>query len=311
MQKLEWFFKPLSIFIFSLLALGLSLFIYIRSYLQVNDAFRNFVMKNKLNPDVLTATDSWIVILTLSILMGVIIAGLILIFTYYSKIIQLYRMQQNYINGFTHELKTPIASLQLFLNTFQKHELDRKDQLKYIDFMLKDTQRLANNVDEILNLSKLEEKRYNFSPSYIDIKKEIQSYIDNNEHQFENMVINFEGEGIYETSVDTQLLKLVVMNLIVNSYHHNSKDNKTLTISIEKRSKYFRITFKDNGDGIDDKNFKKVFKKFYQGDNSAKGSGLGLYLVQTVMKALGGSAFIKESTLSVGTSICIDIPIKE
>ena len=125
------------------------------------------------------------------------------------------------------------------------------------------------------------------------------------------MVINFEGEGIYETSVDTQLLKLVVMNLIVNSYHHNSKDNKTLTISIEKRSKYFRITFKDNGDGIDDKNFKKVFKKFYQGDNSAKGSGLGLYLVQTVMKALGGSAFIKESTLSVGTSICIDIPIKE
>lgn len=311
MLKLSWFFRPLFIFIASLLALGLSLFIFIRSYLQVNDALRNFVIKSKVNPETLANTDSWLIILTLSILVGLIIAGLILIFVYYSKIIQLYRMQQNFINGFTHELKTPIASLQLFLNTFQKHELPRQEQLKYIDYMLNDTLRLANNVDEILNLAKIEEKRYDFSLIFTNLEEEISKHIQSNQHQFENFNIELTASGNMETYVDTQLFKLVVMNLIVNAYNHNSKAEKKLEIILKQNQKKIEILFKDNGNGIDDKDHKKVFKKFYQSGHSAKGSGLGLYLVQTVSKALGGSIQLKESELGKGSTFLIELPIKE
>ena len=219
-------------------------------------------------------------------------------------------MQQNYINGFTHELKTPIASLQLFLNTFQKHELSREEQLKYIGYMLNDTQRLADNVDEILNLAKLEDKRYDFNPSYIDLKREISTCVKVNLHQFETMVITLTGEDSYFTSIDLNLFKLVVMNLIVNAYNHNDKPAKELEIFFSKSNKKVEILFKDNGNGIDESQFKKVFKKFYQVGKSVKGSGLGLYLVHVVTKALNGSITITESKVGVGTTFSLMLPIK-
>jgi len=118
MIKSRWFFHPLFIFIFSLVALALSLFIYIRSYLQVNYALQEVVHKYNLNAGQMLETETWVLILTLSLLVAVILGGLLIIYIYSQKIIQLYRLQQNFINGFTHELKTPIASLQLFWKRF-------------------------------------------------------------------------------------------------------------------------------------------------------------------------------------------------
>ena len=73
---------------------------------------------------------------------------------------QLYRMQNNFINNFTHELKTPVTSLQLYLQTFSRYELSREDQLKYIGYMLTDVNRLTENINRMLNLAKLESKSY-------------------------------------------------------------------------------------------------------------------------------------------------------
>src|SRR5690606_37488781 len=162
-SKSNWLLRPVTIFIFSLIALGTSLYLYISSYLRVNDAFASFVRKHNLDARQLLDSHAWVTILVLSVLVGAIILGFTLVFIYYQKLIQLYRMQQNFINGFTHELKTPIASIRLFLDTFARHELPRAEALKYLDFMRKDTDRLASNVDQILNLSKIEEKKYGLS----------------------------------------------------------------------------------------------------------------------------------------------------
>ncbi len=81
-------------FIFSLLALALSLFLYIRSYLQVNEALQEVVLKYNLNSKQMFQGETWVLILTLSLLVSVILAGLLIIYIYYQKMIQLYRLQQ-------------------------------------------------------------------------------------------------------------------------------------------------------------------------------------------------------------------------
>ena len=191
MIKSRWFYHPLFIFIFSLIALGSSLIIYIRSYLRVNAALEDVVIKYNLNSSNMMDTETWVLILTLSLLVAVILAGLLIIYIYYQKMIQLYRLQQNFINGFTHELKTPIASLQLFLETFTRHELPRVDQLKYLEYMKRDTLRLSENVNRILNLGRLEDR--NFKADFIeqDLVILIEQFLENTPHLFEEGKVTF------------------------------------------------------------------------------------------------------------------------
>lgn len=98
--------------------------------------------------------------------------------------IQLYRLQQNFINGFTHELKTPIASLQLFLETFSRHELERTEQLRYLEYMKRDTKRLSDNVNRILQLGRLEARDVKAEFRDEDVVSVINDFIKNTPHLF-------------------------------------------------------------------------------------------------------------------------------
>ena len=138
MNQSRWFFHPILIFIISILALGSSLILYIYWYIEVSAGLNQVVRKFNLDSDKILTAQTWVVILVLSLLVGLILLGMFLIFVYSQKMVQLYRLQHNFINNFTHELKTPVASLSLYLETFQKYELQRDDQLKYIGYMLSD-----------------------------------------------------------------------------------------------------------------------------------------------------------------------------
>ncbi len=285
MIKSRWFYHPLFIFIFSLLALALSLFLYIRSYLQVNEALQQVVVKYNLNAKQIMQGETWVMILILSLLVTVIIAGLLIIYIYYQKMIQLYRLQQNFINGFTHELKTPIASLQLFLDTFARHELKREDQLKYIDFMKRDTKRLSDNVLRILQLGRLEDRHVKTEFKDEDLVVLIENFIKNTPHLFE------EGKVLFVTSLkshsmqlDSALIEMLIMNMVTNGFIYNKSNEKIVTIKLYREKKNLILEFTDNGIGLEKSEYKKIFKKFYQVGKSAKGNGLGLYIVSSIVR---------------------------
>ncbi|MBP9681788.1 MAG: HAMP domain-containing histidine kinase [Bacteriovorax sp.] len=285
MIKSRWFYHPLFIFIFSLIALGSSLIIYIRSYLRVHAALEEVVIKYHLNSAGLLETETWVLVLILSLLVAVILAGLLIIYIYYQKMIQLYRLQQNFINGFTHELKTPIASLQLFLETFSRHELSREDQLKYLEFMKRDTVRLSENVNRILNLGRLEDRNFKADFQRQDLVKLIEHFLKNTPHLFE------EGKVSFHTNVtsvvmpiDTALFEMLLMNLITNALIYNKSIDKSVEITLTAQGNNLILDVLDNGIGIEKDQVKKIFKKFYQIGKSTKGSGLGLYIVQNIAR---------------------------
>ena len=123
MNPPRWFLHPILIFLLSIAALGMSLFLYIYWYMEASSGLRSVIERFNLDPGQVLRSDTWMVIMILSLLVGVILMGIFGIFVYSQKTLQLYRLQNNFINNFTHELKTPVTSLKLFLQTFSKHDL--------------------------------------------------------------------------------------------------------------------------------------------------------------------------------------------
>ena len=156
----KWFFHPILFFVFSIVALVVSYFLYIYWYIEISTGLESITRRFNLEPGQIFKAEAWVVILVLSILVGIILMGIFTIFVYNQKTLQLYRLQRNFINNFTHELKTPVTSLKLYLETFRKHHLSREDQLKYINYMIHDADRLSDNISQILNLAKFESKTF-------------------------------------------------------------------------------------------------------------------------------------------------------
>ena len=111
MRRGSWLFHPISIFVFSTVALVLSLFLYIYWYVEVSTGLEAMVRKLNLEPVQVLAPQTWFVVLVLSILVGIILMGIFTIFVYNKKTIQLYPLQHNFINNFNNELRTPVKSL--------------------------------------------------------------------------------------------------------------------------------------------------------------------------------------------------------
>jgi two-component system phosphate regulon sensor histidine kinase PhoR len=315
MDRSKWFFHPILILVVSILALGTSLILYIYWYIEVSAGLKRVVRRFNLDAGQILTAQTWVVILVLTILVGLILLGLLTIFVYSQKMVQLYRLQHNFINNFTHELKTPTASLRLYLETFQKHELARTDQLKYIEFMLSDVNRLSDNVSRILNLARIESKSFNSDFSWMDPLGLIHRFLDHNRHLFSNCDIQAEcqPENQLYCNLNPSLFEILLMNLLTNAVKYNASHRPKIHITLESRGNRLRILFRDNGIGFDRRERKKIFKKFYQvgrsEDMSAKGSGIGLYLAQSIARIHKGRLKASSDGPGKGAVFALTLPL--
>lgn len=285
----------------TLIAIGGAFLLFVRSYLRVSDTLIAFLNKYDVDPARFFDIQTWVLILLISILMTGIIFGVLLIFIYYQKLIKLYRFQQNFINGFTHELKTPIASLRLYLDTFKKYELERSEQIKYLDFMLQDTDRLALNVSQILNLSKLEDKKTLKNLELLELRQFIEEFLQKNPQYFSELKITINPtEQEFYTHIDRELFEVVLMNIFTNAIRYRGEEEPVLNVNFIKEKNYFRIEFSDNGIGIPKHELKNIFKKLYQVGKTTKGSGLGLYISQNIMKMHKAEIYAESPGLGKG-----------
>ncbi len=189
MQRPPWFRHPIAIFVFSVIALGLSFFLYIRWYMEVSAGLDSLMRRFEIDSVQMITPQTGVVVVVLSVLVGIILMGIFTIFLYNLKTLQLYRLQQNFINNFTHELKTPVTSLRLFLETFQRHELSAADRHRCLDYMLADVVRLSENINRILNLARLESKSYRGHFATSDLVETIHRCVGQNAVLFEGAEI--------------------------------------------------------------------------------------------------------------------------
>jgi signal transduction histidine kinase len=314
MNGSRWFFHPILILTFSIAALGLSLFLYIHWYVEASAGLKAVVDKFNLEPGQALAPETWLVILTLSILVGIILIGIFIIFVYNQKAVRLNRLQRNFINNFTHELKTPVTSMKLFLETFSLHELSRQDQLKYIDYMLLDVDRLSSTINRILTLARIESRSYEEEFENHDVVKFVKGFVKDNRHLFRGSEIRVHNRLAHAAvhRVNRSLLDMLLMNLITNAIKYNESEAPSIDITFEKKAGRTHIRFKDNGIGFEKGEIRKIFRKFYQigrsEDMSAKGSGLGLHLVQTIARLHKGKVIAESPGSGKGSVFTLSLP---
>jgi two-component system, OmpR family, phosphate regulon sensor histidine kinase PhoR len=316
MNRFHWYFHPIFVFIFSILALGLSLFLYIYWYIEVSKGLKNIVSKFNLDTEKVLTYETWVVVLVLSLLVGLILVGIFIIFVYSQKMVQLFRLQQNFINNFTHELRTPVTSLKLYLETFLKHELTSEERHKYIKYMLQDTQRLSENINRILNIAKLESKSYKGEFADSELSSLIKRFCTDNKYLFPNCHIQInEGNKVYPFRVNQSLFEMLLINILANAVKYNKSPMPEVKIHFETLKKKLKIHFEDNGIGLAKNELKKIFRKFYQVGSSenmsAKGSGLGLYLAQHVARIHNGRIIAESRGMGKGSVFTLMLPYSQ
>ena len=316
MTRSKWFFHPILIFIFSIFALGLSLFLYIYWYIEVSAGLNDLIARFSLDPDEVLESHTWVVILVLSILVGIILVGIFIAFIYYYKLLQLYRLQHNFISNFTHELKTPVTSLKLYLETFLKHDLSQEDRKKYVRYMIQDVGRLSDNINSILNLARIESKNYVGEFVETDVVSVVKQFYLDNEYLFQECeIVVHDLPGLsFKFEIDRPLLEMLLMNLTTNAIKYNESETPRLDVFFEARDEGLTIRFADNGIGIEQSEIKKIFRKFYQvgrsDDMSAKGSGLGLYLIQNIVRIHKWKIRAELDPKSAGSVFILEMPGK-
>lgn len=221
--------------------------------------------------------------------------------------------RSDFINNFSHEFKTPIVSIRGFAKQLQLDDTLSEEQKKeYIEFIVKESDRLSSMANNILLLSKLENQQYvtNRSTFYMDelIRHAVLLF----EKQWTEKDLELEldlCEAEYTT--DEYMLEQVFVNLLSNAIKFNRPGGR-LCVTLKKEREGLRITVEDSGDGIDEKNIQRIFDKFYQADPArvTQGNGLGLALVKRIVELLGGKISVR-SEKGKGSAFTVILPYEE
>lgn len=217
----------------------------------------------------------------------VTLVGAVFVYRSVRKQFLLSKQQQNFMMAVTHELKTPIAVVNLNLETLQKRKLDEEKQKHIIQSTLQEADRLNDLTTNILVTSQLESH-------YVPDKEEInfselceKSIVDFINHHPQRSVIKNIEENVFITG-EKLLLQLLVNNLLDNAQKYSSKE-KNMYVDLSNQQHKIVLKIIDEGSGISDEEKKRVFEKFYRSGNEAirktKGTGMGLYLCKRIAES--------------------------
>ena len=237
-----------------------------------------------------------------------------LIFRHLNVQLKITRLYDNFIGNVTHELKSPLSSIQLYLETLKQRNVPQEKQKEFLELMMKDTDRLQGLINSILEISAQEKQKLIYDYQVHDAEKFIKKIIDESLGRFrigeENYKIN--GNADCEIFAGEDALRIVFDNLIDNAIKYSIK-KPFIDVLLNCRSGKLIIEFKDNAIGIANDEQKKIFNKFYRIYNKdipdVKGTGLGLYRVREIIKAHNGKITVSSKGDDEGTTFTIELPV--
>ncbi|MEJ2103180.1 MAG: HAMP domain-containing sensor histidine kinase [Ignavibacteriaceae bacterium] len=237
-----------------------------------------------------------------------------LIFRHLNVQLKITRLYDNFIGNVTHELKSPLSSIQLYLETLKQRNVPPEKQKEFFEMMTKDANRLQSLINSILEVSAHEKGKlaYDYEVYYADTI--IKNILEESFERFRVAKENYKiiGKADCEIRIGRDALKIVFDNLIDNSLKYSVK-KPFIEVKIDCSHNNLMVEFADNGIGIVPKEQKKIFNKFYRIYShdipSVKGTGLGLYRVKELIKTHRGKITVNSEGEGKGTTFRIELPI--
>ncbi|MCO6511700.1 MAG: HAMP domain-containing histidine kinase [Aridibacter famidurans] len=249
---------------------------------------------------------------------ALLITGLVLNTTFLVREIRKNEQQDAFLNAVTHELKTPLASIRLYLQTLKQRDLTPEKRLEFYDIMLADSDRLLATVEQVLAASKTKEKNRRSNVAPVDLREivaESVSQIVTRYNLPEDAIKITEGSDELMIEADREDLQTVFLNLLDNAVKY-SGDDPDIAVKFRLRSTGMaEVHVKDRGRGIPSSELKSIFKRFYRvrgsGASDPKGTGLGLFIVRSIVGSYGGRILVKSKGPNKGSTFIVRLPVSE
>lgn len=250
----------------------------------------------------------------------IIIAGVVLNTIFLVREIKRNEQHDAFMNAVTHELKTPVASIRLYLETLQKRDLDEAKKQEFYQIMLSDSDRLIATIDQVLNAARTSTSNALQSRSRLDLGALVEEVIRlaRTRHHLAPEAVQYATVfGEHERPQilgDADELKAAISNLIDNAIKYSGSQVK-VQVKLDRRAERPAVAVRvtDSGLGIEPTELKRIFKRFYRipGAVSAriKGTGIGLFIVRSVARRHGGRAYAESGGLGKGSTFTLELPL--
>jgi two-component system, OmpR family, sensor histidine kinase SenX3 len=252
------------------------------------------------------------------IFFALIIAGMVVNTIFLVRELRRSEQHDSFINAVTHELKTPVASIRLHLETLQRRELPEPQKQEFYRLMLSDTDRLTETVEQVLRAGRAGDKRAGREKSDVDFRQIVQDCMDaaRTRHHLQPEMFHYEetssnGNGLHVRG-SAEDLRTAVFNVLDNAIKY-SGEKVDVRVRLETPDeKRIVLRVQDQGVGIPPDDVKRIFKRFYRVTHRSlshvKGTGLGLFIVRAIAQKHGGKVFAESEGEGHGTTITLELP---
>ena len=247
------------------------------------------------------------------IFFAAIITGLILNTIFLLREIRRNEQHDAFLNAVTHELKTPIASIKLYLETLKGRDVGEEKRREFYDVMLSDSDRLLGTVEQVLQASRTREKERNAAVADLDLGELISETADmvRRRHHLDETAIRLSPADGVTVRGDRSELQTVFSNLFDNAVKYSGGEPK-IAVKLRSAGRRAEIYIKDSGVGLARADLKRVFKRFYRvqqpNGSGIKGTGLGLAIVRDIVEKHGGTVGVESNGPGKGSTFYVRLP---
>ncbi|HEY1659092.1 MAG TPA: HAMP domain-containing sensor histidine kinase [Candidatus Sulfotelmatobacter sp.] len=252
------------------------------------------------------------------IFFAVLIAGMIVNTSFLIRELRRSEQHDSFINAVTHELKTPVASIRLHLETLQRRQLADAQKHEFYALMLSDTERLMETIEQVLRAGRSGDKKAGREKSAVDFRHLVQECMEaaRTRHHLSSESLHYEeapsdGTGM-SVRGNAEDLRTAVFNVLDNAIKY-SGDNVDVRVRLDvPDDRRVVLSVEDHGIGIPPDDLKSIFKRFYRVTHRSlghvKGTGLGLFIVKSITQKHGGKVSAASAGEGEGTTITIELP---
>jgi two-component system sensor histidine kinase SenX3 len=248
------------------------------------------------------------------LLLAMIISGVVLNTIFLVREIRRNEQHGAFINAVTHELKTPVASIRLYLETLQTRAVDEVKRKEFYRVMLDDSNRLLATIEQVLRTGRIGAASRKLKRSPVDLDAVVEGCLTRARtlHNLSPESLRYHPCPPVKVFGDVEEVQAAVSNLIDNAVKYSGNDVK-VTVETAVNGKYASVRVRDQGAGIPKSELKQIFKRFYRMPGPmatrVKGTGLGLYIVRSVAKRHRGHAWAESEGTGRGSTFILQLPV--